>query len=166
MGNVKPELRVLIKDLQEGEFVSQYADIDMWAKDSIILFEQSGVIGEDESSRFAPNTGMTRGEFVKIIAKVVALEVAEEDEAIYTDTDGYIYEAYINVCSKAGYINGFEDGSFQPEKAITRAEIVTLINRVIGHSEETDVEVENNPFKDLKETHWAYKEVIKVANFQ
>ena len=162
MGNVAPELRLVFDDLTESKFTSSYSDIDMWAKDAITLFEQAGVIGGDADT-FNPNEAMTRGEFVKIIADIVGLEVTQDYTDEFKDVKGHKYGAYIAAATKAGYINGYENNTFRPNETLTRAEAVVLINRVIGHSEETAVETTAS-FKDLKVSHWAYDEILKVVS--
>ena len=164
LGNVMPELRIVVdtKTIKETEFVSSYTDIDMWAKDAITLFEEAGVIGGDGETTFNPNADMTRAEFVKIIVQVAGLEVSTNYEHNFKDLVGHENEAYIAAAVKAGYINGYANNTFKPEGTLTRAEAVKIINKLIGHTEETNVEVEN-PFKDLSANHWAYAEILKVT---
>ena len=164
MGSVAPELRIIIdtKSLVETEFVSTFTDVDMWAKDAIMLFEEAGVIGEAAESAFNPNENMTRGEFVKVIAQVAGLEASADYEHGFKDLTGSSYEKYVAAATEAGYINGYGDNTFKPEGTITRAEAVKVINKLIGHTEETNVDIEN-PFKDLSANHWAYAEILKVT---
>ena len=164
MGNVTPELRIIVdtKSLEESTFVTRYTDIDMWAKDAIIVFEEAGVIGENGEEKFNPNQGITRAEFVKVIAQIAGLEVSEDYKHGFKDIEGHVYENYIAAANEAGYISGYGNNTFKPEGTLTRAEAVKVINKLIGHTEETNVEMENT-FKDLSEKHWAYNEILKVA---
>lgn len=164
MGSVAPELRIVVdtKSLEESKFESGYTDIDMWAKDAITLFEEAGVIGENGEETFNPNENITRAEFIKIIAQVAGLEASEDYVHEFKDLEGHAFEGYINAAAEAGYIHGYGDNTFKPEGTLTRAEAVKVINKLVGHTEETNVDVEN-PFKDLISNHWAYDEILKVA---
>ena len=152
MGSVKPELRVVITDLVDGAFVSQYTDIEMWAKDAIMAFEKLGVIGGDGETLFSPTKEMTIGEAITILAKIMGYTAedftTEEAEEMVTEVlEGSELDEEISVL----------------DQTITRAGLVALINHTIGHTEETNREIES-PFTDLDETHWAYAEILKIVN--
>ena len=164
MGNVAPELRIVVdtKSLTETEFVSSYIDIDMWAKDAITLFEEAGIIGEDGKETFSPNEYITRAEFVKIIVLVGGLQVSEDYTHTFKDIKGHALEAYIAAAAEADYVHGCGDNTFKPEGILTRAEAVKVINKLVGNTEEPNVDIEN-PFKDLSPNYWAYTEILKVT---
>ena len=57
-----------------------------------------------------------------------------------------------------GYIDGYTDGSFKPEKSFTRAELISIINKMNGFNEEANIN-----FKDVSENHWANNEIKKAV---
>lgn len=164
MGDMAPELRIVIdqKTLRDSEYRSQYEDIDMWAKEEITLFEQLGLIGEEKATLFNPNVAITRGEFVKIIAQITRLNVEEVEALPFKDIEASIYKNYIIAATEAGYINGYDDGEFKPEENLTRAQVVKVINKVMGH-DQVELEEKENTFKDLSESHWAYEDILKAV---
>ncbi|MNN93640.1 Cellulosome-anchoring protein precursor [compost metagenome] len=73
---------------------------------------------------------------------------------------GHWAEKYVNALSKAGYVQGFPDGTFKPGAPITRAQAVVLINRIAGTKK---LNVTTVRFKDLPATHWAYKDIMSAV---
>lgn len=81
--------------------------------------------------------------------------------ASFRDLSNYKWaeNAIINMTDN-GYINGFEDGTFRPEANITRAQLVSIINKMNNFTEEAPM-----TFNDVNSSHWAYKQIrIAVAN--
>lgn len=79
--------------------------------------------------------------------------------ASYTDISetNWAKPAIEEMASK-GYIGGYQDGSFMPSKELTRAEIITIINKMNNFTQEADIS-----FTDVKEDNWAYKEIRKAV---
>lgn len=75
-----------------------------------------------------------------------------------SDIQGHWAESQITSWKSKGYMNGYQDGSFKPNHAITRAEFITLVNRSFGYTSATEV-----TFKDLAPTDWEYAEVQKAV---
>ena len=70
----------------------------------------------------------------------------------------------INSAAKKSWISGFPDGSFRPDENITRAQVVTIVNRILKRK----IEVEDIPegvmtFTDIDPTHWAYAAIIEAS---
>ncbi|WP_279041552.1 S-layer homology domain-containing protein [Brevibacillus borstelensis] len=63
----------------------------------------------------------------------------------------------ITAVSKAGLMTGYPDGTFHPEKTLTRAETVTIINRLVNGTQLSAVSGQSWP--DVPPTHWAYKDI-------
>lgn len=139
-----------------------FEDMDMWAKESIEKFAQAGIIDGYKDGSIKPNGEMTRAEFSKIIAIVMGLELKDEATEL-KDIKEHWAEKYINALIKKGYMKGYQDNTFKPNNKITRAEVVTVINRIIGSSTQ-DYIVKENPFTDIDPSHWAYKDVMKAVN--
>ena len=73
-----------------------------------------------------------------------------------SDIKGHWAEAQISTWVDKGFIKGYEDGSFKPDKSITRAEFITLVNRSFGFTEQAQIS-----FSDVKSSHWSYVEIAK-----
>lgn len=72
----------------------------------------------------------------------------------FSDIEGHWAKNQIEEFSTKGYINGYEDGTFKPDKSMTRAEFVKLINKFFGFTQGTDVE-----FKDISKDLWSYNDI-------
>ena len=63
---------------------------------------------------------------------------------------------------------GYEDGTFQPEDEISRAEVVTIVNRLLGREADQDY-IASGPrglvrFPDVPSSHWAYYDILEASN--
>jgi hypothetical protein len=104
---------------------------------------------------------LTRAEFVVIMSRVLKLDVAQPSETVLSDVAGHWSEKYVNAFTQAGYVDGFPDGTFQPDAPITRAQAVVLINRVTGAAKRSNAETPASAsFADLPPDHWAYGDIM------
>ncbi len=112
---------------------------------------------------FHPEEGIKRGEFAAIICNIFGLEQKESGFAdIY---EGYWADGYIGAATEAGYMSGYENGLFMPQKEITRAEAVSAINRILGRGGcENAAELEGVLIMpDVVKTDWAYGDILEAT---
>ncbi|MFC5452338.1 S-layer homology domain-containing protein [Paenibacillus aestuarii] len=123
-----------------------------WSKDTINLFVKLGFVAGYEDGSFHPDANMTRAEFAALISKAFNFSAQSTSTAfVFSDVDNRFWanEAIIALVSH-GIINGYEDGTFKPDKTITRAEIIAIICRLVNVSA---VNHENRgTFKDIEGT--------------
>ena len=118
------------------------------------------VINGYEDGTFRPETPITRAELVTAAVKLTGIDISEAAECSFTDVSTtHLDYGYIAAAVNAGIINGYADGSFRPEKSVTRAEAVTIINRALGR----DGISEGNAFSDVPQSHWAYEAITAAA---
>lgn len=130
-----------------------YGDVlGHWAAPQISLFYQAGVVKGYDDGLFRPDNAMSRGEFCVVMSRVLGEETAGRT-APFGDTAGHFAEGAIAVLQEKGYINGYADGTFGPDKSLTRAETVAMINRILNIPEDTG---KAQKFYDLPAAHWAY----------
>ena len=81
--------------------------------------------------------------------------------------DHWAYDAVAQL-AQDGVINGYGDGSFRADDEINRAEVVTIVNRLLGREADEDYIADNlrklNTFPDVSRKHWAYYAVMEAAN--
>lgn len=77
-----------------------------------------------------------------------------------SDIDGHWGENSIKSAIKAGFVEGYEDGTFKPNKAVSRAEFVTMVNKALQLRDDNTV---NLLFSDVKEADWYYKDIQKAS---
>lgn len=93
--------------------------------------------------------------FLSIFVAIVMTMTMVVPAFAYTDTDDSDYNAPITHLSGLGVINGYEDGSFQPEKVVTRAEMAKLLVVALGLEAGASLLEGTSSFDDVPTTHWA-----------
>jgi hypothetical protein len=119
---------------------------------------------------FKPSQFLTRAEIATIITQLMDLGTASSiaDLATFPDTISHWAKTYISNASKSGIMLGYPDGTFMPDRPVTRAEVTAIINRLLLRSPKTESEKAalnnvKNPFTDVSRTHWAYFEIMEAG---
>lgn len=95
--------------------------------------------------------------FIAFIIAVPLLSVPTTAYASnFKDIHGHWAESYINKAVYAGFVKGYPDGNFRPDKAVTRAEFTSMVNKALGNNG-----TENVTFSDVPYNQWYYKDVAK-----
>ncbi len=178
-GNVKPEGNItraevatiffrLLTDESRDEFWSQtnpYSDVseDDWYNNAVSTLTNAGIIDGYEDGTFKPNGNITRAEFATIAVRF--FEATYEGENLFPDIDGHWAQDYINEAANAGIVDGYPDGTFGPQKLITRAEAMTMVNRTIDrHPHKDHLLADMIVWPDNPETAWYYEQVQEATN--
>ncbi|MDO4563566.1 MAG: S-layer homology domain-containing protein [Clostridia bacterium] len=104
-----------------------------WSYHSLSYIASLGAF--DGESGLWPDAAITRGEVAKLVS--FALNLSQMgDISDFTDVEGTKYADYIALVYEAGYMNGNGDGTFSPDKIMTRAEFCTMFNNILGRSED------------------------------
>lgn len=114
----------------------------------------TGYINGYPDGTFRPGKSMTRAEAASILAKLQRLSLTDSGKPAFSDANGW-YNAVINAVVKAGYMKGYPDGSFKPDKPITRAEFATMLSHFMS------AKTASNPFTDTK-GNWAQEAINKA----
>ena len=145
--------------------VCTFSDVKpSWSYEAIATMSNAGIIKGYPDGTFAPSKNVTRAEFATIAARF--LSEPYEGETLFPDTVGHWAEDAINRAAAAGWIKG-DNGKFRPDDKITRAEAVTLINRMLGRQPETVDDLLDGmiTFTDNMDTSkWYYLAVQEAAN--
>ena len=126
-----------------------------WASDAIATVSASGLMTGYEDGSFKPAKAITRAEMAAIVARWLGLEDASS--ATFTDTAGHWSASSIALAAEAGYMTGYPDGSFKPDQLLSRAEAVTIINRVLQL--ESHNEAAAPTWSDVPASHWAFQAI-------
>lgn len=143
-GTVQPEGQItraeactiffrLLTDSSRDYYFSKtndYTDVNAgdWFNNAISTLSNAGIVTGYNDGTFRPNQPITRGEMAKIIANFANLKYGGKT---FTDLAGHWSKSYVELAAGNGWIAGYPDGSFRPDQKITRAETVTMINRVL-----------------------------------
>ena len=131
----------MLTDESRNEYWSQSNDFtdvaaDAWYNNAISTMANAGILDGYEDGSFHPNGYITRAEFATIAVRFFDLSYQGED--LFPDIDGHWAQDYINQAADAGIIEGYPDGTFGPQKQITRAEAVTMVNRTLDRHPDPD----------------------------
>lgn len=134
-----------------------------WAQGAIQTLIQSGILNGYPDSTFKPDQSITRGEFAKIIAK--AYDLKASGTAPFSDIQNHWAKDYISALTQKQIIAGYPDGTFQPDRPITRAEMATMLSRLIklGTPEEKFTTAMDPSYPDVKPDFWAFR-YIEIAH--
>ena len=145
-----------------------YTDVDesYWGFKEVAYLSEFGILSGYSDGTFRPNNKITRAEFVKIAESFEALTWGLSP---YNDVDGGHWAfRYIVSSAAKGWISGYPDGSFRPNSCISRAEAVTIVNRLLERRPDKDYidthKPELKPFTDLKPSYWAYYEIYEAVD--
>ena len=146
----------------------QFKDVKAgdWYKTAVDIMARQGVIKGYEDGTFRPNQPITRREFAAIAARYAGNIDAWKTFRDVPPTD-WAY-TLINRVAGAGWINGYEDGTFRPNNNITRAEVVAIVNRMLNRKADKKY-VDNNlmrakyAFVDNMRSAWYFYDIYEAA---
>lgn len=152
----------------DKEYDTSFPDVgEGWSKDYIGYLEKFSVVTGYEDGTFRPQNYITRAEMAVMMAKAEGYDISgymSSDELAYPDVDeGYSEWAVkaIKYLTDRGVMEGYPDGTFGPNRPITRAETVATVNRVLADMTVGNIEVLPS---DMTEAHWAYNDVVFAMN--
>ena len=136
-----------------------------WFCCAVSTLSKMGIIKGYEDGSFKPNDPISRAEFAAIAARFDP--DGDKTPASFFDVTSHWAKDEISIAANHGWIKGYEDGSFKPDQKITRAETMTLVNRVLNRLPEA----KDDLHKDMKtwvdnmdETAWYYLAVQEATN--
>ena len=146
---------------------NSYSDVSagQWYNNAVSTMTRAGIVNGYPDGTFRPNAPITRAEMAKIIALFAKLEPSAER---FPDTAGHWAEPYIRLAAGSGWTEGYPDGTFRPDRAITRAETVTMIDRVLERVPKDESRLLPHEtmltFPDCRPGQWFYIAVQEAAN--
>ena len=159
----------LIKAAEANGTGSGFSDVaaDKWYYDGICLMEQYGIVTGYPDGSFKPDNPITRAEFAAIAAKFDNLK--ETEKTNFSDlSDNHWAVKFIEMAHRRGWISGYPDETVRPENYITRAEVVSIINRMLERSGDAGYIDEHmdeiRKYTDINKNHWAYLDIAEASN--
>lgn len=146
---------------------NDYTDVNAgdWFNNAISTLSSAGIVTGYNDGTFRPNQPITRGEMAKIIANFANLNKGTKS---FTDLSGHWSKTYVELAAGNGWIAGYPDGSFRPDQKITRAETVTMINRVLERVPAKELRLLSRSimltFPDNNPGDWYYIAIQEASN--
>ncbi len=160
--------RLLTEEVRNSSMTTTNAFVDVtaddWFNTEVSTLASLGIITGRTADTFVPNAPITRAEFATICARFDDSNYSVTDTL--SDISGHWAESYIREAAARGWIKGYEDNTFRPERFITRAETMTLINRILNRAPETEADLLDDMAKwsDNPTTAWYYLPVQEATN--
>lgn len=132
--------RLLTDDVRDENLTktNRYSDVTRadWYNTAVSTLSSMGIITGYPDGTFRPNAAITRAEFAAIAARFDSN--GDKTTAKFSDIATHWAKDEISIAYNNGWITGYPDGTFGPQRDITRAETMTLVNRVLNRQPETE----------------------------
>ena len=161
-------------DSLEDVHSSKFPDVDTkaWYANHVAYLEKLGVVVGFDDGKFHAEASITREQFVTMCVRLndwMALTTYESNQGGFPDVKSSWAAEYIQEATRNGWIVGYPDGNFHGGAKITRAEVVTIINRMLNRTADEAFIRHNKDrlavFHDLQNPHyWAYYDLMEAAN--
>ena len=179
-GNVRPNanvsraetatifFRLLKSDIRDGNLIADngFSDVSdgQWHNKAISTMAKLGIVKGRRADSFDPDASITRAEFAAICARFNTKPV--ENNGSFSDISGHWAENEIERAAAFGWISGYPDGTFHPDARITRAEAMTMINRVLCRMPQSESDLLDSmvTWPDNKPSDWHYLAVQEATN--
>lgn len=143
-----------------------YTDVadDYWANTAISTMTGLDIVRGYDAAAFGPGDPITRAQFAAICARFDTGK--SNGSRTFSDIEGHWAKAYIERAAELGWISGFQDGTFRPDAYITRAQAVTMINRMLNRVPEdpSDLLPGMNVWPDCGPGDWFYLAIQEATN--
>ena len=160
--------RLLKADIRDGNLTADngFSDVSdgQWHNKAISTMAKLGIVKGRRADRFDPDASITRAEFAAICARFSTKPV--ENSGSFSDISGHWAENEIERAAAFGWISGYPDGTFRPDARITRAEAMTMINRVLCRMPQSESDLLDSmvTWPDNKPSDWHYLAVQEATN--
>ena len=179
-GNVRPQenisraevatifFRLLKAEVRDGNLTAENTFTDItdgqWHNKAISTMAKLGIVKGRRADSFDPDASITRAEFAAICARFNTRPV--ENSGSFSDISGHWAENEIERAAAFGWISGYPDGTFHPDARITRAEAMTMINRVLCRMPQSESDLLDSmvTWPDNKPSDWHYLAVQEATN--
>ena len=160
--------RLLKADIRDGNLTAdnEFSDVSdgQWHNKAVSTMAKLGIVKGRRADRFDPDASITRAEFAAICARFNTKPV--ENSSSFSDISGHWAENEIERAAAFGWISGYPDGTFHPDARITRAEAMTMINRVLCRMPQSESNLLDSmvTWPDNKPSDWHYLAVQEATN--
>lgn len=138
-----------------------------WYSDAVNTLASLGMIKGVGDNKFEPDRSITRAEFTAIAMRFTKGTADGENSFSDVSADDWFYAQVVG-SAKYGWISGYPDGTFRPNNTITRAEVTTIVNRMLGRvADESYIDAHMSGltiFTDVPNEYWGSYDIIEATN--
>lgn len=146
--------------LGDGSTATSLSDVDASRAATVSRLIEAGIINGFDDGTFQGEGSLTRVQVCKILCLVLGLESDAQYSQTFSDVSGHWGIGFIGALAKSGYLRGYDDGSFRPDRPVSRAELAALFNRVAGRK---DVKGDAVSYSDVPSDFWAYEDIRNAS---
>lgn len=164
-GISRAEMAMILHRLDAGQAGevntdAKFSDVasNHWSYEAIHYASANEIMLGSPDGSFQPERFMTRAEMATVVNRWTKLQ--GDAASSFSDTSGTWAEKEIALVREAGLVQGYPDGSFRPEGLVSRAEAVTIINKVLGRGPN---DWTTSAWSDVASTHWAFKDIEEAS---
>lgn len=148
--------------------VNPYYDVlpEDWFNNAVSTLTNAGILNGYPDGNFAPNGNITRAEFAAMAVRFFTDEEEDVKGDSFPDIADHWANYEINLAYAKDIIEGYPDGTFKPDQEITRAEAVTIVNRVLERYPHKEYLLEDMIVwpDNMDETMWYYEDIQEATN--
>ncbi len=161
--------RLLKTDIRSGIYTTanNFSDVaeDRWSNPSISTMANGGYLQGYPDGTFKPQNSITRAQFATVLVRFLDGDAISAGDYYFNDVSGHWAEADIKKAADYMWILGYADGSFKPDQNITRAEAMTIFNRLlVRYVNASGVRADAIQFADNPADSWYYYQVVEATN--
>ena len=155
-----------LTDLPDSEDCP-FSDIpdNKWYTAAVRALAASGYMNGFPDGTFRPRNPVTRAQLVVVLSKI--RPEAPETNSTFSDVpESHWSYVAVSLAQSKGWVSGYSDGTFRPNKPVTRAEAVTILNQFLGRTPDRDVIDQVSDllyFPDVQRSNWFYYQVMEAA---
>lgn len=161
----------MLTDESREDYWSQanpYYDVlpEDWFNNAVSTLTNAGILNGYPDGNFAPNGNITRAEFAAMAVRFFTDEEEDVKGDSFPDIADHWANYEINLAYAKDIIEGYPDGTFKPDQEITRAEAVTIVNRVLERYPHKEYLLEDMIVwpDNMDETMWYYEDIQEATN--
>ena len=147
---------------------NSYTDMtsDIWSNSAVSTLNKMGIISGYPDGTFRPDESITRAEFAKVAVNFFEYKV-NGYKGVFPDVpEDEWYSNYVETASNLRLIQGYKDGTFHPDTAITRAEACALVNRMLSrYPDKSNIKIDGLiVWPDCQSDNWFYEDIMEATN--
>ncbi len=160
--------RLMTEEFRQSNWstINSFIDVEEgdWYNNAVSTCARAGILTGYADGSFKPNASITRAEFAAVAARFLDDSYVDDGKGDFSDTADHWAASYIRLAAKAGWING-SGNRFDPEEYITRAQVMTIVNRMLDRTPDKDHMLPSmKTWTDNPEGTWYYEAVQEATN--